>query len=268
MADHDLLRIKGWARTVELTAARYGEPLGEDYDRAVEVAREAARIAAANRGQIPVPLPTDPAKVEAAVKKAAAAEAGRHHTSTIAADIAERAELQATRTAIDEAPRVAMMIKTAFDTAVAELAEVARTAPMELHAHSTADDFAAHTRLLSLVDALNLAVASRVQLAPVLDEDLRGGRVLWLFLDPVDNASCAAIRQAVTNHHERLPDTAEDWLRIAAIGASMARPQEGPHRASRFAEALHAVGHRTPDRGMADRTYSEALALVPAEASL
>jgi hypothetical protein len=64
------------------------------------------------------------------------------------------------------------------------------------------------------------------------------------------------------DYAENLPATVEDWLRITAFGASMARPQEGPRRSSRFAQALYAAGQHTPDGGMADRTYGDALALL------
>ncbi|WP_151081428.1 hypothetical protein [Nocardioides cynanchi] len=265
--DLDLIRFKGWARTVELTAARYGQPLGTEYDRMVQVAREANQIVRETSGRLPVALPTDPSKVAAHIKRAAAQEAGRGQTHAIATEIAERAETQATRTAIDEAPRLAALIKDRFDEAVAELLEIAHTAPTQLSAHSTADDFAAHTRLLALVDTLNLGLASRSALAPVFGEDLRGSGVLWLVLDPAKSTSCAAVQQALADYAEQLPETVDDWLRVTTLGASLAQPEQAADRAAQFGQALYSAGLASPDGGLTDRTYGEALNYVGSPAN-
>lgn len=261
----ELTRYRNWARTVEITAAQFGEALGEDYDRATQVAREAGRIARENAGQVPLALPSDPAKVEAQITKAAAAEAGRSHVASIAAEIAERAENEATRLAIAEAPRIAALVKTTFDKAAVELAEVGPLAPTEITAASTADDFSRHTRALTLADELTRALQARVSLCPPLAEELQTATYVWLVLDPAPTATLAGVRAVLAEFAERLPATLEDWLQMIGVGSSLAAPQQASDRSTRFSQASYYSGMGSPDGGMIDKTYAEALSFLGAD---
>lgn len=254
----DLIRAKNTARTVQAVASAYGEPV-PGYEDLMAIALEAQRVSREAHAPVPVTMPADPTKVAEHIKKAATARVAQRESIAIATDLADRAEREAARIALEQAPRVAFAVKAAFDKAAAALLELAPTAPREITAASTADDFGAHTRLLSLVDTLNLTAQQRISLASALGEDLRGTADAWLVLAPHGSVTRDTIRQVLARYSEALPATLEDWLRIAAMGAAMAAPGEAEARASRFNAATFAAGQTSPDGGMADRTYGSML---------
>jgi len=249
----EAIQTRAEARTIAAIAASIGEPVDPEgqYDRAWAIMSEANRLGHELRpGVAPVPLPDNPAKVAALVKKTAAERVTFAEQAAVAAELAERAETEIARIAFQQAPSIAMTLKAKFDEAAQELASL--KAPSELIATSTADDFSAFVSATALSDTMSRLAAYRIQLAHVVDDERAAP--LWLVLAPKADTLASAIREALATP---TPTTLSGWLALAELGIGMARPSEAAHRAQQFGEGLHNAGISQPDGGRADRTWGE-----------
>jgi hypothetical protein len=258
MSTIDMARVPGMAYDIQAICAHFGEGLGAVPVAAAAVAAKAAQIARES-GPSPLTVPTDPAKVAAHVKRLAADRLAQREAAAVAAEVADAAEREAMRLALEQTPKALVLVRDSFAKAAAEFSALVATAPHEVTATTTADGFADHARLLGAVDTMSIAAGFRRRLAEILGEDVRGEAALWLLLDLEPTASCGEVRQALADHAQALPATLEDWLRIVDLGASIAGPGEAADRAARFGAALYAAGMNSEDGGMLDRTYAEAL---------
>ena len=249
----EAIQTRAEARTIAAIAASIGEPVDPEgqYDRAWAIMSEANRLGHELRpGVAPVPLPDNPAKVAALVKKIAAERVTLAEQAAVAAELADRAETEIARIAFQQAPEIAMTLRAKFDAAALELASL--NAPTELIATSTADDFSAFVSATALSDTMSRLAAYRIQLARAVDDETASPP--WLVLAPKAHTAASAIREALSMP---IPTTLSGWIAFLELGIGMARPSEAAHRARQFGEGLHNAGLSQPDGGYADRTWGE-----------
>lgn len=255
-----LIRLHQQARELVAVAStlELAPPAGYERLRAVEqAATDLARGADAV-----ITVPTTATRVAAYVSKAATDRVTQREARTIAAEIAGRAGRDALRIMLDEAPKVLEKLRERFNKAAADFRTLMTTAPHEITAHTDADGFSRHTQLLRAVEILTMDAANRVQLGIIVGEEYSSSELLWMVLDLDGSASVTRTRAVLTEFAQRLPSTVTEWQTVAQLGMSLAGPFEAAKRGQAFHAAVFASGFSTPDGGMVDRTYAEAVALA------
>ncbi|MEV8372477.1 hypothetical protein AB0P21_07045 [Kribbella sp. NPDC056861] len=243
----ELARFREHAHTV-LAIARFGGwelPAGYEQNAAIH---QAAADLARNAAPKITSDPTDPAKVAKWVNDAARARVEHEHTADVAAALADRAELEWIRCALDAANSYARPLADWFNERAERFAALAATAPHAIDVNTAPDEFEAHKELLKLAAALTVGSQYRAALAVATGENETFGREpLWLVLDPAKTASISAIRAAVrANLH---PTDIDSWTNLTVLGCSMASHGEAQRRREQFMqlEHQHGIGRRDPD---------------------
>jgi hypothetical protein len=257
----DLARLRTGADDLQRLAAVYGVSLPDEHRHALQVTAEARRIAAL--APPPIPMPANPEKTSDAIRKAATARMLARESAAVATEVADKAERRAWQLAYQAIPDVFAALSAAFGDARDDFAHlVDEGAPLEMTADVSAERAVEHVQLLGAVNRLTAAAASRLQLAGIVGEEIKGQTIVWLVLSPKPETTLDEIRSVLGTGE--LPHDLAGWLRMVHLGASLAHDGEASARSQRFEAATHHAGYGTPDGGMlASRTYAEALALVP-----
>ena len=251
-------RIKTAAASLQFLAIAHDVPIPEEHRAMSLVQAEAARVVR-ELAPAPFPIPTDPAKVSAAVTKAAADRALVRESRAIAEELAAEAEREAARIMYDLRPTILKAVADNFDTALETLGTLLQTAPLAITSETGHDRAAEHVELLRTVDTLNALTGARVRLAEIDGEDTRATPNLWYILDPKPEAQLADIRGVLNLAH---PLDLAGWVSVHSVGAHVAGLDEAEQRAARFTNAQWHAGMATPDGGIGERTYAQALELA------
>jgi hypothetical protein len=245
-------------------AKRRGWKVPDDYTRFTAIAAAAVQV----RDEQPDPEatpPTKPADVSKWIDLQATRRVQYAERVRVAAELAERAGMDAIRTVLAEIPgNYIPALVIAFDEAVTAFRKVSATAPSEVTSATSPGDAEQHVKLLGCVDALTIAAADRVSLASVTGElaSLDHGNAAWLWLHPHEGATIHGVTDFLAAFRAP-PVDLDGWQRALAIGVGLAGYDEAEHRLERFNQARYAAG-MGPDGGMKDRTIAEALKLVGA----
>jgi hypothetical protein len=256
-----------WQRHREATASmagRRGWQIPDEYRSLTAVAKAARDVAAEQPAQ-----DGDPAKPEAVAKwidTQVAQRVQRDQRTAVATELAERADMGATRTVLAEIPgNYIPALCAEFNSAVTRFHEVAAAAPSEVTAHTSPADAERHVTLLSVVEQLTIAASDRSTLASVtgelvsLDHDN-----CWLWLDPdEDTATVHQIIDLLATFRTSQPVDLNGWDRAVQIGVKLAGYNQAEDRRDRFNQARYAAG-MSPSGGLQDMSLREAHRLVGA----
>lgn len=254
----NMARIQQHARVLLAVGSTLGIEPPAEYQRLRLIEQEASQIA--RLADAPVALPVTADKLTAHITKAANERVTQREARAIATTMAESANRDALRLMLNEAPRILDALQDRFASAVEEFRTLSATAPHQVTSYTSADEFAQHASLLRAVDALTMDAANRIEVGVTIGEDNPGSELLWSILDLNHNVSVFGVRALLDDYAGRLPRTIDEWLTVLPFGLSLAGQFDIGGRSQRFHGAAAAAGYTSPDGGMLDRTYGEALA--------
>jgi hypothetical protein len=275
----DLGRVRSGSADLHNLANAYGVKLPAEQEKAQKVTTEARRVAREAGMAARLTLPAKPEKTADLISETAAQRVRDRERIAVANELADAAEFEVFRLTYSAIPTIFAAMSEAFDTARGEFVETAKTAPLDFSAHLSPEEVSAHQELLRIATRLTMTAAYRLRLAEINGENTRGQLTTWLVLDPKPEINLSEIRgalgidtvSAVTWDKATkpvpeggLPTDLTGWTQMVRLGCSLAHDGEAETRAQRFRDAAWHAGLGTPDGGMLDRTYGDALALVPA----
>lgn len=265
-SDFDMMRARGFVRDIETIAAMRGWTLPEGYTAAK--AMHAAAFRVSTSVEPPAAPPEAPSKVESWVRAEAERRIAARERQAVAAELVERTDRDAMRIALEEAPRLAGMLRAEFSEPLDTFRELLRSAPREVTSHTTTEEFAEHTALLRGSDELTTLANIRARFAQILDEGVSSKDQIWLVMDPTPDAYLSVVTAIATDMAGAMPANVEQWERVVQVGASVAGFEGVRARVARHLEACHHGGYSSPDGGMRDKTYTEAFALAGKPAAI